>query len=161
MLKRAFFPVMPVTVMAPVWNHHNRQVDRCSASQWLDFNVLSCQLHRVASGQSNSAISKFTFHNVNLFSFQDSSKHWTRKHSSTTHTHAYTLRMWLCMKWHGAWLYGVHRTCAEMAAVSCGTSHASAIRTPLRWIFKKTRYKASHSCRTTCERSESAQESGE
>ena len=23
---------------------------------------------------------------------------------------AYTLRMWLCMKWHGAWLYGVHRT---------------------------------------------------
>ena len=21
----------------------------------------------------------------------------------------YTLRMWLCMKWHGAWLYGVHR----------------------------------------------------
>ena len=23
---------------------------------------------------------------------------------------AYTLRMWLCMKWHDAWLYGVHRT---------------------------------------------------
>ena len=45
------------------------------------------------------------------------------------------------MKWHGAWLYGVHRTCAEMAAVSCGTSHASAVSTPLRWIFKKTRYK--------------------
>ena len=22
---------------------------------------------------------------------------------------AYTLRMWLCMKWHGAWLYGAHR----------------------------------------------------
>ena len=63
-----------------------------------------------------------------------------------TAKHAYTLRMWLCMKWHGAWLYGVHRTCAETAAVSCGTS---------------TRYKASHSCRTTCERSESAQESGE
>ena len=57
---------------------------------------------------------------------------------------AYTLRMWLCMKWHGAWLYGVHRTCAEMAAVSCGTSHASAVITPLRWILKqnkKTRYK--------------------
>ena len=43
-----------------------------------------------------------------------------------TAKHAYTLRMWLCMKWHGAWLYGVHRTCAETAAVSCGTSHASA-----------------------------------
>ena len=34
-----------------------------------------------------------------------------------TAKHAYTLRMWLCMKWHGAWLYGVHRTCAETAAV--------------------------------------------
>ena len=55
-----------------------------------------------------------------------------------TAKHAYTLRMWLCMKWHGAWLYGVHRTCAETAAVSCGTSHASAVSTPLRWIFKNT-----------------------
>ena len=27
-----------------------------------------------------------------------------------TAKHAYTLRMRLCMKWHGAWLYGVHRT---------------------------------------------------
>ena len=27
-----------------------------------------------------------------------------------TAKHACTLRMWLCMKWHGAWLYGVHRT---------------------------------------------------
>ena len=54
-----------------------------------------------------------------------------------TAKHAYTLRMWLCMKWHGAWLYGVHRTCAETAAVSCSTSHASAVSTPLRWIFKK------------------------
>ena len=26
---------------------------------------------------------------------------------------------------------------AEMAAVSCGTNHASAVSTPLRWIFKK------------------------
>ena len=50
---------------------------------------------------------------------------------------AYTLCMWLCMMWHGAWLYGVHRTCAETAAVSCGTSHASAVSTPLQWIFKK------------------------
>ena len=88
-----------------------------------------------------------------------------------TAKHAYTLRMWLCMKWHGTWLYGVHRTCAETAAVSCGTSHARAVGTPLRWIFnnnnnnnnknKKTRYKASHSCKATCERNESAQESGE
>ena len=30
-----------------------------------------------------------------------------------TAKHTYTLRMWLCMKWHGAWLYGVHRTCRD------------------------------------------------
>ena len=33
-------------------------------------------------------------------------------------------------------MYGVHRTCAETAAVSCGTSHASAVSTPLWWILK-------------------------
>ena len=56
-----------------------------------------------------------------------------------TAKHAYTLRMWLCMKWHGAWLYGVHRTRRDwlsLAADSCGTSHASAVSTPLRCIFK-------------------------
>ena len=53
-----------------------------------------------------------------------------------TAKHEYTLHMWLCMQWHGAWLYGVHRTCAKMAAVSCATSHASAVSTPLRWIKK-------------------------
>ena len=34
---------------------------------------------------------------------------------------------------HGAWLYGVHRTCAETAAVSCGTSFSCG--------YSKTRYK--------------------
>ena len=56
-----------------------------------------------------------------------------------TAKHAYTLCMWLCMKWHGAWLYGVRRTRRDwlsLAADSCGTSHASAVSTPLRWIFK-------------------------
>ena len=42
-----------------------------------------------------------------------------------TAKHINTLHMWLCMKWHGAWLYCVHRTCPETAAVSCGNSHAS------------------------------------
>ena len=52
--------------------------------------------------------------------------------------------------------------CTGASAVSCGTSHASAVSTPLRWIFKKRAIKkACHSCRTTGERSESAQESGE
>ena len=59
-------------------------------------------------------------------------------------------------------MYGVHRTCAEMAAVSCGTSHASAVSTPLRWIFKNalknTTTKTSHSCRIICERNESARQ---
>ena len=27
-----------------------------------------------------------------------------------TGKHACTLRVWLCMKWHGAWLYDIHRT---------------------------------------------------
>ena len=65
-----------------------------------------------------------------------------------TAKHACTLRMWLCMKWHSAWLYGVHRTCAETAAVSCGTSHASAVSTPLRWIFKKQNKKQTNKKRT-------------
>ena len=54
--------------------------------------------------------------------------------------YACTLRMWLCMKWHGAWLYGVQITCAEMAADSCDTSHASVVSTPLRWTFKNALY---------------------
>ena len=31
---------------------------------------------------------------------------------------------------------------AEMAAVSCGTSHASAVSIPLRWILKKRAMKS-------------------
>ena len=34
-------------------------------------------------------------------------------------------------------MYGVHKTFTETAAVSCRTSHASAVSTPLQWIFKK------------------------
>ena len=54
-----------------------------------------------------------------------------------TAKHAYTLRVWLCIKWHGTWLYGVHRTCAETAAVSCGTSKYTT-----SGDIQKTRYKA-------------------
>ena len=60
-----------------------------------------------------------------------------------TAKHTYTLHiLYICgfarsdME-HEVTLYGVHRTCAERDAVSCGTSHASAVNTPLRWIFKK------------------------
>ena len=40
-----------------------------------------------------------------------------------------------------AWLYGVHRTCAETAAVSCGTSHASAVKYTTPVDIQETRYK--------------------
>ena len=33
---------------------------------------------------------------------------YQKRRWQVTAKHAYTLRMWLCMKWHGAWLYGVH-----------------------------------------------------
>ena len=56
---------------------------------------------------------------------------------------------------HGCMVYTER---AETAAVSCGTTHASAVSTPLRWIFKNALQKASHSCRITCERNESARE---
>ena len=56
---------------------------------------------------------------------------------------------------HGCMVYTER---AKMAAVSCGTSHASAVSTPLRWIFKNALEKTSHSCRITCERNESARE---
>ena len=52
----------------------------------------------------------------------------------------------------------VHAERTKMAAVSCGTSHVSAVSTPLQWIFKNTLQKASHSCRITCKCSGSAQE---
>ena len=58
-----------------------------------------------------------------------------------TAKHAYTLPMWLCMKWHGAWLYGVHRMHRDGSSLN-GTSHASAVSTPLRWILKKRAIKS-------------------
>ena len=60
---------------------------------------------------------------------------------------------WVCgFAWsnmvYGCMMYTEH---AETAAVSRGTSHASTVSTPLRWIFKNMLQKASHSCRITCE----------
>ena len=57
---------------------------------------------------------------------------------------------------HGCMAY---TECAKTAKVSCGTSHVSAVSTPLRWIFKNAPWKASRSCKITyCESSESARE---
>ena len=49
-----------------------------------------------------------------------------------------TSKQWFYMKWHGAWLYCVHRT----GAVWCGTSHVNTVSTSLRWIFKKRAIKS-------------------
>ena len=38
-------------------------------------------------------------------------------------------------------MYGVHRTCAETAAVSCGTSHASAVSTDTTSVDIQKSYK--------------------
>ena len=52
-----------------------------------------------------------------------------------TAKHAYALRMWLCMRWYGAWLCGVHRTRLDCSSFMW---HQPCQRcsTPLRWIFK-------------------------
>ena len=49
---------------------------------------------------------------------------------------------------------------AETTAVSCGTSHASAVSTPLRWIFKKRAIKKEEELVThvECVYNESARE---
>ena len=71
-----------------------------------------------------------------------------------TAKHAHTLSMWLCMKWHGAWSYDVHRTCAETAAVSC---HRCKYTTSVD--IQKGALKLVTHVEPTYESSESAQES--
>ena len=59
---------------------------------------------------------------------------------------------------HGCMVYTER---AEMAAVSCGTSHASHVHHfggYLKKTLKKKKEEAIHSCRITCEHSESARE---
>ena len=62
-----------------------------------------------------------------------------------------------------AWMYGAHRTCAETAAVSRGTSHLTtkqrySMHIPFRWIFRNALSKAAvtHSEYIRLERSGSA-----
>ena len=72
-----------------------------------------------------------------------------------TAKHAYTLRMWLCMKWHGAWLYGVHRTRRDGSSFMWHQQCQRCKYTTSMDIQKRYK-KAIHSCRITCERSKSA-----
>ena len=75
-----------------------------------------------------------------------------------TATYACTLHMYALHEADMVHGCNVYTERAEMAAVSRGTSHVSAVSTPLGWIVKNALEKASHSCRITCERSESARE---
>ena len=73
-----------------------------------------------------------------------------------TAKHACILCMWLCMKWHGAWLYDVHRTHRDSSSFMWHQPRQCCKYTTLMDIEKHA--KGSYSCRITCERSESAQE---
>ena len=52
-----------------------------------------------------------------------------------TAKHAYTLHMWLCTKWHGAWLYGIHRTHWDISRFMWRQPF-QCWSTALQWIFK-------------------------
>ena len=77
-----------------------------------------------------------------------------------TAKHTYTLRMWLCMKWHGAWLYGVHRTRRDWLSGRRFLWHQPCqhCKYTTSVDIQKRAIKTIHSCRITCERSESARE---
>ena len=75
-----------------------------------------------------------------------------------TAKHAYTLRMWLCMKWHGAWLYGVHKMRWDGSSFMWHQLCQCCKYTTSVDILKTCYKKAILSCRITCERSESARE---
>ena len=65
--------------------------------------------------------------------------------------------MWLCMKWHGAQLYGVHRTHRDGSSFMWHQPCQRCKYTTSVEIEKRA-VKSYYSCRFTCERSESARE---
>ena len=76
-----------------------------------------------------------------------------------TAKHACILCIWLCIKWHGAWLNGIHRT------QCCGVRSSFKRHQPCQYCKYTTLVtnqnaplKASHSCRISSEHSESARE---
>ena len=80
-----------------------------------------------------------------------------------TAKHTCTLHMWLCVKWHkmvpGYMVYTEH---AEMATVSCGTSHVKTKKHCKYTISKRAKKSYRHSLRITCDKSAvSLLESGE
>ena len=107
---------------------------------------------------------RYPFHSRVTATALERSRSFCQKYRwQVTAKHAYTLRiMWLCMMWHGYMVY------TELAPrrLQLGMWHRPCQRckyTTLAVDIQKTRCKktTSLSCRITCERSESAQESGE
>ena len=86
-------------------------------------------------GSAFCAVSYFGIHSTPVLPHKDPG-HFAKSTGGrlqlNTHT-PYVCGFALSDMVHGCMVYTEH---AEMAAVSCGTSHASAVSTPLRWIFK-------------------------
>ena len=67
-------------------------------------------------------------------------QHWPRSlcqkcRLQVTAKYAYTLRMWLCMKWYGAWLYSVHRFVWHQPCQRC--KYTTSVDIQKRAIKKK------------------------
>ena len=71
--------------------------------------------------------------------------------------HPCTLRMWLCIKCHGAWLHGVHRPRGVGSSFMWHQPCPRCKYTASVYIQKGVINKLVHSCRITCECSESVQ----
>ena len=98
---------------------------------------LRVQIPAGAVGEFSSAGSAFCavpFHPCVTAVARKRSQSFCQKCRLQLNTHIYL--MYVALR-EVTWLYGVHRTCAETAAVSCGTStsHASAVSTPFWWVF--------------------------
>ena len=153
-----FFRTLAVTLVSDYFLHQNwnfaapKIASRAGTAQWLERRTRDWKVAgsnpcwsggRIFFSRVNFLcwlLFRYPFHpRVTAVARKRPRSFCEKRRWQVTAKHAYTLRMWLCMKWHGAWLYGVHRTRRDwlsLAADSCGTSHASAVSTPLRWIFK-------------------------
>ena len=86
--------------------------DRCKAKFWFWFGICNSVLGSLlASGGSiplHSLRETLTYH-VTTGARKRPRSFCQKCRWQVTAKYACTLRMWLCMKWHGVWFYGVHR----------------------------------------------------
>ena len=142
------------TVWQPVQSFHHRSHESGSGNSsvvrtpdsWLNGHRFESLWELSSPGSTVCADSNFGICDRSTPCYQ---KKIARKRSQSfrqkcrwqvTAKHACTISMWLCKKWHGAWLYGVHRTCRDsnsfMWHQPCQC--CKYISTPLGWIFKNT-----------------------